>query len=267
MNDLRDLFSDEDYRFRLNMRRGEPANFFRPQDSSGTVLRERNLWLDRTPKMYADLLPEGAALLAELKHMASPWGLDTNGDIQGLAGKWEPDFLLLAADDEGRFRLQGGALCFPTGWALSEKLGQTLDRIHGIVPGLNEAIGPAIDQFLHGLKPGPAFLRQNWGITATDELNLHPTRRIPSPHLPINLAELWLRVEHQVLVALPLSLGVLFGIRISLHRLDKLAKDPDLAAGLGRSLHSMAPELAIYKGLAKVNDPLAALLIENAQNS
>jgi hypothetical protein len=167
----------------------------------------------------------------------------------------EPDLLFLTADGNGEFRLRGGALCFPTGWALAEKLGHTLDEIHGVVPGLNAALASPIRQFLSRLKPGTAFLRDNWGIAATDELNLHPARGIPAPALPVELNCLWLRVEHQALLALPESGGIVFGIRIALHRLDEVAAGPH-ARSLRRSLETMPAEVVAYKRLEHVRDYL-----------
>jgi len=263
MINLRELFPAEDFRFRMTMRRGDPAHFFRAQDASGRLLQRRRYWLDQHPALYAGLMPEGRPLLTELKELANTWGLETKGGISQLARHWEPDFLLLAPDQTDRFRLMGGALCFPTGWALGEKLGHTLDFIHGVVPGLNDSIGPAIDQFLHGLKPGLAFQRSNWGIAATDELNLHPARGIKSPQQPVSLDGLWLRVENQMLLALPKNHGVLFGIRVVLQRLDEVGREAEIATGLSRALRTMTPELAIYKGLAQVREPLADLLIES----
>jgi len=172
----------------------------------------------------------------------------------------EPDFLLLSPDASGAFRLRGGALCFPTGWALEEKLGQTLDFIHGVVPGLNSALASPIQQFLNRLKPGVAFHRDNWGLTASDELNLHPARGVPAPDLPTSPERLWLRVEHQVLVALPESGGIVFGLRIALHRLDTLVGDGVAAAGLRRALTSMSPEMAAYKRLDRVRQVVVSWL-------
>jgi hypothetical protein len=151
-------------------------------------------------------------------------------------------------------------LCFPTGWALEEKLDHPLDFIHGVVPGLNAALASPIHQFLAKLKPGIAFLRDNWGLTATDELNLQPARRIPPPAPPVALDRLWLRVEHQALVALPRSGGVLFGIRIALHRLDGVARDGAAAAGLRRALATMPGELAAYKRIDRIREAVMALL-------
>ncbi len=261
---LAELFPDGDYRFHLTLRRGEPREFFAPRDSTGRVLAERARWLDEAPARYAALQPEGAASLAEFEQMAAGWRSGSPGAfaasrIHALGASLEPDILLLSPDDQGDFRLRGGALCFPTGWALEEKLGHTLEFIHGVVPGLNRALAAPLQQFLSKLKPGVALLRDNWGIAATDELNLHPARRMAPPTAPVALDRLWLRVEHQALVALPESRGIIFGIRIALHRLDEPEVDSS-RAGLRRALETMPSELIGYKRLDAIRDDLIKLL-------
>lgn len=283
---LAELFPDADYRFHLTLRRSEPAEFFRMQDASGRVLTERARWLAAEPARYSALRPEGEPLLAEFADHCARWNLlpagclrpagtvgalldnapalsgSTPTSVTELGARLEPDFLLLSPDEAGAFRLRGGALCFPTGWALEEKLGHTLDFIHGVVPGLNAALASPIQQFLSRLRPGVAFLRTNWGLTATDDLNLHPARQLPRPALPVALDRLWLRVEHQALFALPGSGGVIFGIRPALHRLDAAAREPGVAAGLGRALASMPDALAAYKGLTEIRPQLVQRLRE-----
>jgi len=54
----------------------------------------------------------------------------------------------------------------------------------------------------------------------------------------------------------PQTGGVVFGIRLALHRLNHLAGDPALAAGLARALANMPEAPAAYKGLAAVRRPL-----------
>lgn len=261
MTPLAELFPDGDYRFHLTLRRGEPAEFFSPRDPTGRVLAERVKWLAENPARYSALRPEGEPMLAEVAERAeSDWKIPRTNSVAGLGAVLEPDFLLLSPDDTGAFRLRGGALCFPSGWALEEKMGHTLDFIHGVVPGLNAALASPIQQFLARLKPGVAFLRDNWGLAATEELNLHPARQVPGPKLPVALDRLWLRVEHQALVALPRTGGVLFGIRIALHRLDQVARDPVASAGLRRALTSMPAEVAAYKRLDAVRGAIGALL-------
>lgn len=262
---LADLFPAGDYRFHLTLRRAEPRDFFASRNSRGDVLAERAQWLDLAPDTYAALLPEGEAAVREFAALAATWIPDQENTessarspmelVHHLGRTLEPDLLFLTADADGEFRLRGGALCFPTGWALSEKIGQTLDVIHGVVPGLNAALASPIRQFLSRLKPGVAFLRDNWGIAATDELNLHPSRGIPAPTLPVELDRMWLRVEHQALLALPGTGGIVFGIRIALHRLDEVAAGPH-ASSLHRALETMPAEVVAYKRLEHVREYL-----------
>jgi hypothetical protein len=254
-----DLFPEGDYRFHLTLRRAEPREFFRPHDRTGRVLTERARWLAESPQRYADLTPEGLPLLEEFSALSAAWGFASIADVVALGAAFEPDILLLSPDREGRFRLRGGALCFPTGWALADKIGRPLDFVHGVVPGLNAALAAPIHQFLSKLKPGVAFCRDNWGLAATDELNLHPARGVPPPTPPVALDRLWLRVEHQALVALPQTGGVAFGIRLALHRLDGVACHP-AAPGLRRALETMPADLAAYKRIDRIRSEVIRLL-------
>lgn len=266
---LAELFPDGEYRFRLNLRRAEPVEFFGRRDESGRVLAERAQWLNGDNGRYAAIRPEGEAIVREFEPLAAEWGhVSARGGeptqvptetVRQLGRTLEPDILFLSADARGTFRLQGGALCFPTGWALEEKIGHTLDFIHDVVPGLNAALATPIHQFLSKLKPGVAFLRSNWGIAATAELNLHPARAIPPPTLPSSLERLWLRVEHQALLALPESHGIIFGIRIALHRLDTIA-GTGISRGLHRALDTMPTEMVGYKRLEAIRPYLLSTL-------
>lgn len=258
---LAELFPEEDFRFHLTLCRARPEQFFRSRDARDRLLAERARWLAEDPARYAAITPDGEPPLREFAAVAAGWAYPELGRaaadvssealLRQLGRSLEPDILLLAPDAEGQFRLRGGCLCFPTGWALREKLGHTLEFIHGVVPGLNAALASPIQQFLSRLKPGTAFLRDNWGLAATDELNLHPERRLPPPDLPLDLSRLWLRVEHQALLALPASRGIVFGIRIALHRLDGLAGGP-YAAALHRALATMPPEVVAYKCMDRI---------------
>jgi hypothetical protein len=263
---LTELFPDGNYEFQLTLRRTTPQEFFQSCDSSGARVAERRRWLAEAPGRYAALLPEGRPLLEEFAALTEAWGVrgitgpqDSFARLLELGGSLEPDLLFLSRDDSARFRLRGGALCFPTSWALEEKLGRTLESIHDPVPGLNDALAAPIHQFLARLRPGIAYVRHNWGIAATDTLNLHPARNIPPPCRPLRLENVWLRVEHQALVALPESGGVVFGIRIALHRLDRVAGTP-AAAGLRRAIETMPLELIGYKRLDEVRESLLELL-------
>jgi len=255
-----DLFPPGRYRFHAGLQRCDPGEFFRGSDPTGTLLSERRRWLAEDARRYAALRPEGKPLLEEFAQCCRAWGASQSDELEGLGASLEPDFLLLSPDPDGSFVLRGGVLCFPTGWALEEKVGHEMRFIHGPVPGLNDSLGTAIDRILAGMGSDGAVARSNWGIAACDELNLHPSRSLPTPDAPVDPERLWLRLEHQALIALPQSRGVVFGIRIELRRLDEIAKDAAAASGLANALETMPEAVAAYKRLDRIRLPLVALL-------
>lgn len=257
---LAEMFPRGDFRFHLTLRRGDPAEFFRRRDSSGALLAERRRWLAEAGARHAVAAPGVEPMVAEFDEIAASWGGPSAKDIMAIGSLYEPDVLFMSRNAGGSFEFQGGAVCFPTGWAPEEKLGHSIDWIHAAVPGLNPAIGTAIHQFLSKLRSGPVFLRDNWGIAATDELNLHPRRRLPGPMPPFATDRLWLRIEHQALLALPRTGGVVFGIRIQLYRLDALSAST--RRRLYQTVAGLPAELAEYKRIHLMRK----WLLTNAQN-
>lgn len=260
------LLPDEDYRFHLRMERGDPAAFFAPGPCHQALTAERRTWLSIEPRTYAALLPPGEPLLAEVADLARAWnGFGPSSPapwptLLQLGGFWETDYLLLKPDADGEIRLYGGCLCFPSSWRLTDKLGHPIEFIHGPVPGLNKHIGTAIHKFLTGLKPGVASLRHNWGIARSSELNHHPDLSRPRLDERVKLNEVWLRFEHQALVALPRSGGILFGIRVVNHALADVRADPVARVRLIRALETMPDTVAHYKGITTARDRLLELV-------
>jgi hypothetical protein len=270
---LSELFADEDYRFQMGLRRGSAAEFFQSTARHKALVEERQHWLRDEPQTYSAFLPESLASLDECVALARDWESITPEEQSSfvalnapherglqLGEIWEPDFLLLRPDAAGRFRLVGGCVCFPSSWSLTEKIGQPMEFIHGPVPGLNAQLGRSIEAFLAKFTPGAAWLRHNWGLSRSPQLNQHPSRPLPRLDGSVALAEVWLRVERQALVALPASGGVLFGIRISMHSLVEVKKDATVAERLACALRTMPTEVAAYKGLTTARERVADLL-------
>lgn len=279
-----ELFPDTDYGHRLRFRRGAIQAFFGRTSEAGSILSERRRWLATAPGAYAGARDGCVPLLRETVALAVSCGIPsaaetvpgeaTEGDAAfdgfdgfdacvKLGALWEPDWMLLAPDGSKRFRLLGGCVCFPSSWEFAEKLGLPLDAIHDVVPGLNPALGARIQSGLHRLRPGHTWERANWGLSRFSDRNQHPTRGLRPVDGTEALGELWLRVERQALVALPLSRGVLFGIRIAVCRLDQLAENAVLRAGFRRALSTMPEPMARYKhieaGRAKILEQIDAL--------
>ena len=254
------LFPDEDYRFALRFERGRPEEFFAPTHSGPHVLEERRHWLEESPDDHVALTPEAGPLLAETLELFRDWPATrpcapASADVSRaacleLGRRLEPDFLLLRAEPDGAFRLRAGCVCFPSSWSLAEKMGRTLEEIHGIVPGLNAALARPISGFLAKMVPGIAWRRANWGLSRSPDLNQHPRRALARLDAAVRLDDVWLRVEHQARGALPRSGGVLFGIRVEVLALADVLRDPAAATGLRRALRTMPGPVASYKGIA-----------------
>ena len=103
------------------------------------------LFIENRRRLRARLLPNSIAVVHANDVMPTnadgTMPFQQNADLFYLTGvNQEESILLLAPDAAGEFRLQAGAVVFPSSWALEEKLGRTMDEIHGIVPGLNPAL-------------------------------------------------------------------------------------------------------------------------------
>ena len=241
------LFKDGAFEFQMNLRRGSDA-FFHPTAAHTALLAERRHWLAAYPAHYIGQEPGTADLLAETIAFARALQPDLTADsLQALGENWEPDFLLLRPDPTGVFRLVAGCVCFPSHWALEEKIGQPLTAIHAPVPTLNTSLGAKIDTFLARLRPGEIWERSNWGLAATAELNNHPTRPLPRLTATTPSDAIWLRLEHQAFRTLPTSGCLLFAIRLEI--IPLLALPAETRTALTATLRTMSPEIAAYKGL------------------
>lgn len=266
--DLSDLFPAADYEFRMGIRRGEPAEFFRASALHESILTERRHWLAETPEAYMGVLPGGAALIDEAIAFFGEWGTLSGAELQFVSGAPEPlrrlqrlgerieaDLLFLAPGKSGQMEMLAGCVCFPSSWPPAEKFGRPMAEIHSPAPGLNSSLGSQIDTFLSRLRPGPAWLRSNWGLSASAELNQHPDRSLPRLTPELRLDQIWLRVERQALVLLPASGGMLFALQIENESLDLLKGEaPEAALRLVHALETMPEEIARYKGIALVRE-------------
>ena len=271
--DLAALFPDEDYRFHMRMARGTPEEFFAATPGRDRIVAERARWLRTSPGTYAACRAGGAVLLSETIESLRGWKILSPENVQRLAAAssvpeqcaalgemLEPDFLFLKPNAQGEFELQGGCVCFPSSWSLAEKIGRPLEAIHGPVPGLNSSIGSSLQAFLHKLPAGPAWLRHNWGLSRSAELNQHPERHLPRLDETSRPEDAWLRVEHQALVALPQSRGILFAIRIAMHPLAEVKRNEEAARRFLRALQTMPGEMARYKNIDRARPALVAFL-------
>jgi hypothetical protein len=252
------LFSKDGHRWTMGVRRGELSRFFQPCDCTGEVCAERARWLAEDPTEYAALLPEAAAALPETVRLAQSLGttLDAtssspNDQLLALGGSWEADFAWMHPDGNGTHRLVGGVVCFPSSWSLREKLGQPMAEVHAPVPGLNDRLARQIESLFARQAPNDVWVRDNANFSRDDQLNYHPSLRRKRLDSHITPAEFWVRIERQLLLKLPESGSILFGIRVETYPFSGFLADPPLARQMADYLASMSPAAAAYKGLTE----------------
>lgn len=251
---LREVLATDNYRFRMALKPGNLEHYFQAADSE--VMSIRRKLLTEEPEKYCAVLPGGHDALCEAVTAA---GLDLPTDLRqaclNLGMHWEPDFLLL----DKEMILQAGCVCFPSSWALTEKIGLPIWEIHQPVPTLNQELGASVNTFLERLKPGAFWTRSNWGLSRSNELNQHPSRNIPKLDETAQVDEVWLRVEHQGLMRLPKSNSILFLIKIINYPLREVAQNADLSERVRFALETVPDDIATYKGIARARQTLLKL--------
>jgi heme-dependent oxidative N-demethylase alpha subunit-like protein len=261
------FFRDADHRWIMGLRQGDSlADYFADADPTNAIRAERGRWLADDPHKYAALLPESEPALEETVELARSWGVPIDVEktpfeqLLALGRAWEPDFLWMHPSADGVHRLIGGVVCFPSSWALQEKLGRPMTEVHDLVPGLNDALGRQIEMFLAKQIPGAVWRRENWGLSRDAELNHHPSRPRRRLDATITAADVWIRLEHQLLLKLPRSGSVLFGIRVEPVPLSNVIADPQAATCFARILSTLTPASAAYKDVSTAGPALIAML-------
>jgi len=150
-----------------------------------------------------------------------------------------PDDLCLMERDADSYRLTAACVCSPSYWQLTEKIGRTLDGIHGPVPTLNDKLGPTMLQFFARLPEGAVFERRNWLIHTN-----------PDPYQPRSEAwrtvaqedagNLVVRSERQTLRRLDPA-TVVFTIRVSCHPLIEIVSYRQAARDMLSAFETMDP--------------------------
>jgi len=253
----RRLFPDGGYRISMNLRTGDAVQFWRPTAESERVLAERKRWIGEFPERHLLFAPGSEAAVKEAVAWLSAAAGQSFADAREAGCGLEPDWVLLAGEESLSFPVIGGAVAFPSDWALEEKLSLPLVQVHAPVPGLESAIGARITTFLARMAPGTAWERENWGLSAVPDLNQHPAMAIPRLEAGATLDSTWLRQEKQFLTRLPRTGAILFGIRVSSLLMSQVLGDhPGLAPYLALAMETMPADLAAYKGMTEARASL-----------
>ncbi len=165
----------------------------------------------------------------------------------------QEDLIILNAAGE----VVAGQLCFPSGWALNEKLGKQFMEVHAPLPSVTNPMIQAANKLIERLPLNKPVSRNNWGFRLGDQLDLsskHSTiyREKLNKQLPqlTNTAfgeSIFLRVEHQTLTRLPQSGFVMFTIHTYNSSLREEASNSERSKMMLSFLKTTPPELIDYK--------------------
>lgn len=197
---------------------------------------------------------------------AHPGGVD-DPELAGIdrCGRMVQEDLCLMQAREDKFVLTAASLCAPSGWKLSEKLGQPLVGIHAPVPGYDVELAHRVQRVFQGLQAGKPVWRTNWSLATEPTLFMpggHSASPVQGDAVTAQNAgtHVWIRVERQTLTRLPQTGAILFTIKTHIDPLSVLAGRPDLCAGLKGSVETMTPDMRDYKAISRYKAALIAWL-------
>ena len=198
-----------------------------------------------------DVLAASQELLATIQAELTATGIarpEVPDDLHPIdeAGRLVREDLLVHTVVDGQLVLSAGSLCFPTQWALNDKLGLPLAAIHAPVPTFSSELERPVDRFMSQIRAGASVCRHNFSIVDDPKLCL-----LPKPFLPVQtINDLWLRGERQTLRRLPESGAVVFTIGVDVEPMSALAnpRRRPAAAALLKLVENMPPEILTYKG-------------------
>lgn len=162
-----------------------------------------------------------------------------------IAKASDSDIILL---DETK-KIIASAVCFPTGWEPKDKLGQTVDEAHGVIPDVNTVVGPSINKFLDKLNVGELYTRSNIGFIAVDELDCRPSKNVKKLTSKFSSRDTWIRLENQGITKLPNG-HIVFGIKVENIPLHWFIVNGENKNGLRTMLTTMSESMAEYKGIS-----------------
>ncbi len=204
----------------------------------------------------AELLEEVVSFLCSY-HPNLPVDTDPNDHpIVAASRLVQEDLCVLVRSDA--WRLQAACVCFPSRWSLVEKIGATLDNIHGPVPLYGEELSQPTNSVFDRMTSKRSFWRLNWTLLESSALH-QPTSGRTSPEA--KLGDWSFRVERQTIRQLPRTKAVVFTIRTYVTSLDELcAMEDDFCSNLLNALDTAPEAVQQYKGWVGVTDTLRSVL-------
>lgn len=185
--------------------------------------------------------------------------------LDWLGRTLQEDFAIMQNDPSRGYPLIAGCVCFPSGWTIREKVGQSILAIHEGVPDFDTALHPATQRLMQRLKPERTVYRTNWGIRPSPQLDQSPRH---APYLQAETEKItgdnagtrcFFRVEFQTLTRLTCG-DIVFMIRTEQCPLNQLT--PEQQRFLHGTLNTCPESTLAYKGILAMQTSLLRFLGE-----
>lgn len=271
-------FDDRPFRHRIGARPLDLPEWLEPGPTFAVEMAEKDRLLnERHGDVFATLderaLDEGAEVVELVHHHMStyfPNEFESRRSFLSMpglhpldvAGRIAAEDFCLMAKRNDELVLTAASLCFPNRWRLAEKLGKTMLAIHEPVALYAEHIGPTTDSFLDRLRVDRPVWRTNWGL-ADDPALFQATGHgnVDGPALPPE--QLFLRVERQALIRLPITDAILFSIRTFVTALPEAVTASADRMRLAAALRALPPEVAAYKSMSSYLESVIEYVVES----
>jgi len=124
------------------------------------------------------------------------------------ASNTQEDFCILQKQGDQHV-LTAAVMCFPSSWDVRQKIGRSIDSIHGPVPEFAD-VSRTVERMLSAIRVEQPLERANFLIYTDPELHQPRGEGIDKPIDPD--APRYIRVERQTFRRLPETLAVVFAI-------------------------------------------------------
>ncbi len=200
---------------------------------------------DQSHRAYDELLGEIVSNLEQF-HPDRLRTFDAHEHPLIAASTLVAEDLCVMVHENDQWVLAGAVVCFPSRWALSDKIGTSLDHIHAPVPGYDSVLGAPTRSFFDRLSPQRSFWRLNWTLLDDATLFQPVGARRWFDEDPLN----WqFRVERQTLRSLERCAAAIFTIRTTVRPATQLVRsDVNFASNVLNFLRTAPPETLSYKG-------------------
>ncbi|KAH7095525.1 hypothetical protein FB567DRAFT_31896 [Paraphoma chrysanthemicola] len=172
----------------------------------------------------------------------------------------QDDLIIMVENDDGHYHTDGGAVCLPGFWRLTEKFRMSLDELHieAGVPHYQEKLQKAMNRFFKNMTVDKPVIRNNYFIQLDDGLawshrmgdqNANTVASWATANSNgLTVKDIHFRSERQSLRRLPKSKALLFTVRTYFEPVTVIAQEPHVPGRLAEAIRSWDDTVSHYKG-------------------